>query len=688
MRRLHLVPVLLALLTISSLTGCPGDPPPPPPPSDLRLGWATFDTLTATWEPPAEPVDGYQAEGRVGDGPFEAIPGVIPSDAIGGEVSLDPTTPELVTIGLRIRSIRGGSVSAPTPEVTIFRGLKAPANLTSIAVAEDVRLTWSQRSTAASGTLVERASWDATLQALGPYREVVTLPADATSYLDTTTSAPYGVYGYRISNWATARGETVWSEPALPPDTVSTTLSPPRDLRGDVVAGGVRLTWTPTSRNGTRQVVERTDVSVDAFEIIAIIDSASNTYLDPAPPAGAYRYRVDVAIEPIHYGWIGTDPVAVFVSPPLGPFGLSQEVIHVPYADGVAKDDGGRWWFARRWTDAFPADLLTLHAWAPAGTGWEDHPLGGGLNGEVLVEPGLLLDDKGQPQQLWVRHVSASIDVVAHAEVRHVWRDTSGWHDELVEASDPGGSTGNGAQFALDAQGAIHAVWRSGSFTGTLATSEAHYATNAGGVWTVTRLPVGALDPGTSATTLRVSAGPDGTAWVAEIGAIPSPFEPVLMLLRHEPDGSWSEERVPTGPMSFLDGVRMVARGGASIDLLLAPSAVAGPRSYLFLARSAAGWESPIELGQVALVSGYLLPSLVVSPDGQRRAALLELADGLALATWEPAAGWATERIHPTVPFDVPWAGFDASGVLDVLLPGGGVGADGMADRIHLRSTR
>jgi hypothetical protein len=677
------VVALAAALSLAVLAGCPSASSAPPPPSGLTLSWSGFDELVVLWTPPSQPVDGYVAEGRVGSGPFEAISGSIPGNAIGGHVTIDAGTPELVVIGIRLRSVRGGQLSAYTPEATIVRGLRAPSTLVAHTQREDVALSWTRGSTAAESVVVERAIWDVVRQQLGPYETVATLPGGATSHLDTTTPTPNSAFGYRVSYAATLQGAPVRSDAVEKMADSLTTLSPPSGLQATLDAGAVRLSWTPTSRFGVAQQVERSDATADSFTTLATLDAAATTYLDAAPPAGGYRYRVLVLASP-GLGAAGSDDALSFVPPAPGRWGLQQEVLHVPAGDGVARGADGSWWFSRTWTGISPPGAIVLGVWTPTATGWDPHPFQGSIGGDRLAEPGVLLDPAGRPHVLWLLNLQGGT-TSPRLQLRHAWNDGSAWNEEVVaERVFSSDNLGYRVYAAIDGAGALYATWEATQIVGSTLVILREYATNAGSAWTIADLPLTLVDSG-RALSFRLAVSPDGVAHVVVVGWIQAASAPGVEHLWHVPGGAWQEELVAAGPVSFSAVVRLVAHGADDIDLV---SCDIAPPECRFVARTVAGWGSPDVLGTAFVGSGFLLPSLAVSPDRQRRAALVELADGLDLVTWEPGTGWTVARVHATVPFDVPWLGFDAQGVLHALLPGGSPGADGFADRIHLSSTR
>jgi hypothetical protein len=674
-----------AVALIAWLSGCNpggGDGPAPAAPTALTLSWGSFlfDQLVVSWTPPAGAIDGYAVEGRVGDGPWELIDGQVPADAIGGSVSVEPTTPELILIGFRVRAFHGGQYSAYT-EATLLRGVRPPSELAVHAQLEDVALSWTQGSSVAEQLQVERAVWDFGTYQLGPYQAVATLPASATSWRDTTTAAPGVAYSYRISNEATHEGAQILSLAVEQMADSTTTLSPPAGLQAEVVPEGIQLTWTPTSRNATVQHIERTDADADAYFVVTTLASAATSYLDSSTAAGGYRYRV--AADVGYSGWAESIETTVFVAPAPGPWGLVQDLMHVPFGDGYARDASGTWWIARHWTNGGPSWPADTGAWTETASGWTVERFGGGV--EYLVEPGIAVDGSGRPHVLWLKNPDPESRLL---ELWHAWRGGGTWNEEAVaQRVFSSGNVGYMAQLALDGSGAVHVIWEATEDVGSTMVTHREHATNAGGSWAIDPIPMSSVDT-TRSLSMRLSVAGDGSVHVGVLGWIPVSDGCGLLHVWKPAGGSWTEEVVPTPALECFDQAQLIARGAEDVDVLYTerpPSNVPAP--FDFQARTAAGWGSPQSLGERDPWGGSVLPRLAVSPDGTRRAALLGFPDGLSLATWTAASGWEIERIHQAVPYDVPWLAFDAGGALDVVLPGGPVGSDGFVDRIHLRSS-
>ncbi|HQR28974.1 MAG TPA: hypothetical protein PLL32_01110 [Anaeromyxobacteraceae bacterium] len=652
----------------------------PDPPTHLTLAWVDFDTIVAHWDPPATPVDRYVAEGRIESGGWQEIEDQIPATAIGGLVGLDPATPELVTLGVRLHAVRGAAASASTPEATLFRGLRAPSGLVVHSQYEDVALSWTQPSASSLGIRVER--WGD-----GQRATVAVLPPTAVSWVDVSTAAPGVSYTYQLVNLASYKGAEVQSDPAMATADWPTSLAPPTDVQAQVSGGDVRITWVPRSRNGEVQRVERTPATFAAMpEIVGELGPTEMAWLEPAPPAGTWLYRVQVGLSGWTYGWATSDPVTVYVPPDPGPWGLTVESLRVPYGDGTARGDDGAWWFANHWTLGAPWLPRAGAIWTPSGSGWTQFPFPGHPEAEYAIEPGILLGPAGEPHVLWLLNVDPTT-VPGRQELHHAWMVGGSWHDEFVaERVFWNDNLRMLAQFGIDGAGALHVVWAGMPAGGGAMQDE--YATNAAGSWAVTSLPVTLLDP-VFATQFQLAVAPDGNAHVAVSGTSAAIPGPGISHLRRSPGGTWTEELVPAGTLSYMGATRLVARNAEDVDLLYTTQdGGADPCLVRFIARTGAGWGAPETLGACAQAAGNPLPGMSSNAEASRRAALLELPDGLGLATWQAATGWTVQRIGPTANPEVPWLGFDLAGTLHLLVPGLRPGEDGWEERVHLRTSR
>jgi hypothetical protein len=672
-----------AVLLAAVLSGCPKQHPAvtASPPTALSLSWLSFGELAIRWTPPSEAVDVYQVEGRIGAGAFQLITGNAPGNAIGMRVRLNPVVPELVEAGIRVRSVRGGVTSDYTPEATLLRGVRPPSALAVHTQDEDVALSWTQGSAVAEQVRVERSARDVEWAEFGPYEVVTTLPATVTSWID--RSAPLGAQSrYRLANVASYHGARLRSDATEGWADRSTSFVAPANLQATVILDGVRLTWTAASRHADSQAVERCDATQTTMcATIATVGAATSTFLDRAPAPGGYRYRITAHVfQP--GAWLkSSGEVVAFVAPPPGRWGLTQELMHMPAVDGVARDDGGGWWFARRWRlDSFAGSTV----WSPAGAGWDVHEVGSAATG--LFEPGIALDAPGDAHVLWLEDIDPAGGTAPLLRVRHSWKTGPAWHDEAIADRSVERHSGAEAQFGVDAAGAVHALWRASETVGGSVRRFFEYATNAGGTWSVVELPFTDVVAG-NALAFRLAVAPDGSVHALVLGSLAPSAQAGLVHAWKPAGGAWAQEVVyPAGALSYEDVAPFaaVAHGAEDVDLLFSHDAGAlMPSEYRFQARTAAGWGAA-----EVLALGSVSPMLAVSRDGARRAALLYVDLGIRLATWQADTGWTTELIRRAVPPSGSWLGFDATGALDILLPGTVVGPDGMTDRIHLRSTR
>ena len=93
---------LVATLSCGGGSGGGSAGQPPPPPTNLVLAQGgSFDEVVLSWTPPATPVDGYSVEDSIDSGAFTVEPALIPGNAVGADVTLDDSVPELLMLKCR-----------------------------------------------------------------------------------------------------------------------------------------------------------------------------------------------------------------------------------------------------------------------------------------------------------------------------------------------------------------------------------------------------------------------------------------------------------------------------------------------------------------------------------------------------------------------------------------------------------
>lgn len=671
-----------------------GGNPAPSPPTDLILTQGSdFDLIHLRWTPPPQAVDGYVVEDRILPGAFAQEPGVLPGDAIGVDAVLSETVPELVTIGCRMRSVKGATYSAYTPEATIFRGLRPPSGLSARTQTEDIQLAWTQGSQVAADLVVERATWDGTLGTFGAYAPVATLPGTATRYLDQPTDGPMVVYGYRIHYETPFNGATVRSMDVTQTADQWTALAPPDAPQATSTGSGVHLSWTITSRNLQGQVVERAvglGAPDTAFNSLAFLGASATSFDDPVA-AGPYSYRIRSTTSATGYGSAPSAPAQadVVVPPPPGPWGLQAQTLTLPLGDGLARSLDGGWHVAANWCIG-PANPQGLALWRPTSTTWDMRPCGPVQGPGRFVSPGVALDAAGHPHALYLKDGGGTV-TPGPMIVTHLWHDGTQWQEEVIATRTFwNGNVRYPAEYAMAPSGALHLLWMTTQVVDQVTTPRLEYATNASGSWVVGDLPLTLVTDLSRIVHFRVASAPDGTlfaALAANTNTTQGPSAGSLLLLRKPAGGSWSEELAFTDTLYLWNEVPFVLLprdADRAAFLFVEATTYPNPNLYRFAIRTASGWGTPQTLCEEATGSGYKVPAAAQAPDGSRVAALLPTPGGTALLTWDAANGWLTAGLRPLDPFGLPWVAFDATGHLHALVPFGPAGTDGLAPWLYL----
>jgi hypothetical protein len=587
--------VLLAfLLACGGGGGGPVDPP-----TDLQAAQGgTFDEVIVTWTEPSAPVDGYELEGRMSGGSWERIDAdLIPRGVYGVVLELVASVPELTAFDFRIRSARGSSRSAWSPEAPYLRGIRPPPGLTAtLADGPVVDLAWPNASAVADSLLVERADADEYGATTGPW-SALPVAFGATAYQD---AAPHELVhqAYRVRY---GKGG-VWSaEAAARAGPVP--LYAPVGLVATLVPGGVRLTWENRSLAGTRLALTRwpfgtpVDLALDA-----------TTHLDPvALPWPSTRYRLDVSApaapgSPASAAWCALPAYQVD-----GPAGTLDALDPpVPWTNALRRSPDGRF----VWLGADAAGPTVVRQ---GDAGLEVHS----LSFQQPVNPLLALDAAGLP------HVVGYTPGQDQPQLVHEWLGAGGWASEVV-AGDAGGSST--MVFAVDGLGRLHLL------------ENLQHCVVTGGACALEPVP----QPSGWATSgyAGLEVGSDGTALVLTTGYDPT-ATPIAVATR-APGGGWSVEIVP------VDGglnpePRLLAGPGADLGLLFHHTNAANPPGLMdarYVERRGGTWSAPEDLGPTQFtLHGTAADAGLSRVVAFTRPGTLDLVD---LVLWSRgAAGWS-----------------------------------------------
>jgi uncharacterized delta-60 repeat protein len=291
------------------------NPPPPPPPLFVRYnGEGNYlphrpITLTVTsvsaslthlaWNSVAN-VTGYQIE-RENAGQWAVLASLGPNAN-----SYDDTTADGVTnFPYRVEAQNALGFSLPSP--TAMASLPIAFTITSASAVSpnQVNLGW----TASAG------EWDYEIYrangALTTFTQnngtpslplLATVPASATSYVDTTVSSrqtyTYIIVARNVAGTTFWNAQTFAASGSLPTVVYVTTPSdappatPIRFLAGSASANEIELVWESTAW-ATGYTVERSPDGVSGWQVIATLGSSASSYFDPNLSANqTFFYRI------------------------------------------------------------------------------------------------------------------------------------------------------------------------------------------------------------------------------------------------------------------------------------------------------------------------------------------------------------------------------------------------------------
>ncbi len=207
----------------------------PLPPSGLAAASIVGNQVTLRFTPPtagAAPT-GYLLEGG-------ALPGQVLASLPLGPVPVHTFTAPTGAFYVRVRSVAGSEVSAPSSEVQIFVNQPAlpspPTSLTGLAFGSSLRLAWKNTFT---GGAVDRVALDVT----GPISTSLLLDATETFAFDGVPPGTY-VFSVRAQNTFGTSGSS--SEVSLTfPATCAGAPQAPAGLLAYRIGNFLQLVWEP-----------------------------------------------------------------------------------------------------------------------------------------------------------------------------------------------------------------------------------------------------------------------------------------------------------------------------------------------------------------------------------------------------------------------------------------------------------
>ena len=625
------------------LTGCSGGPPPGLRPPELSVVEISFNELDVFWGRPSVEVDGYELEGQLPGGDWESLGDRIPARVKGVRIDLDPSVPERIELGFRLRFVVGTQYS-DWASASIHRGISPPGSFVASAAGvvggkiPPVTVSWQNVSHFATELRLERAPVDAA----GHPGVFVIIPGvvfPATSFSDDTVLE--GTWQYRISSGA--QGE--WSNPVV--STVGVDVLPPAGLTAHQIAGGVQLDWTPRSAVATSQDVERLDPHASGPTPLANEPPEVHSYVDPieAPwPVATYLVSARVSS-----GAAAITAVLgrVHVS---GSFPLTGTAATTPDMSEIFRTDQGL-------LHGISNGSAALTYYRDTGSGWDAFSPSG-----TPFNAGLFADAAGRLHVLY----ATSFSGWPQTPLEHAWHDGTQWRSEEVTSTQAAL-----LDAAVTPAGVVHALTQHQDSSGAWVIV---HTVGSGGSFSSRDLVLSVLPPPPPPATRwtcspgHMDVASDETDWVAFACFVPQVTETSYVMFHRAPGGTWSEELAPfTGSGNTAIPV---AGQGASAALLHA-AVQPGDPDWRIHVRSAAGWGPEETLPSE--VHAMRLVGLVLPPGGERMAvACLDISTGMWLAE-RTAAGWTALPIGaPGAPWTLsPRIRLGASGQVIITVPHG-----------------
>ena len=363
----------------------------------------------------------YEAELKVGDGDWTAI-----TVYDGLQIQIDPfkgqPLPELTTLGLRVRGLRGSSASDWSTPIFFNSTLRPAFNIRTVTSRGRVEFAFVPRPDV-DALVFERAeprssSWSV----IGSVDTTARSFVDLTAVEDTT-------HAYR-ARW---RAQGIDGFPAGLGDIAAPLLAP-SNVTATPGQGRVDLAWKNNSHLATEVVILRSENGADdgPFTALAYLYPDVTTFSDVAAPPGPHVYRIEARSPGSVPGGTG---VPLVVPPPTGSGTWTAELTELDRRpDDAVIDSAGR----LLTSSAGLLDRSDHPAWAP-------YPINAG--GPALRGDGLRFDAAGTLHVVYTRRIDPENPLFLVA-VLHDWLENETWHtEELTRGSnlllaydlDPGG---------------------------------------------------------------------------------------------------------------------------------------------------------------------------------------------------------------------------------------------------------
>jgi len=372
-----------AYSVVASTTTQPAAAAPPAAPSGLMAAATASSVIALSWTDNATNETGFKIErGPAAGGPFTQVATATANATNYGDSGLAAST----TYFYRVRATNAvgdsaySAVASATTMPPVLTPPVAPSALAANATSSStISLTWVDNATNESGFKLERAT-----VAAGPFTQIATPGANATSFLDSGLSASTA-YFYRVRASNTA-GDSAYSNTAtattLPPCPVGGTrcvAGSPGSVETCTTAGWARSSCPSLkvcASNACRAVCDLTATpalpTLCAFAIGDGVNNGEWTYATSSllsPPNTGGTITSTGGTAPISssgtswpYEWTISSQANAFASFKLNQFGTTPRTVTL-------------WWKARR------SGIIT---------GYTNNYIVGAFNGATMIDSGVI----------------------------------------------------------------------------------------------------------------------------------------------------------------------------------------------------------------------------------------------------------------------------------------------------------
>ncbi|HEY3401101.1 MAG TPA: hypothetical protein VGK03_10760 [Geothrix sp.] len=609
----------------------------PADPAAIQLQ-ATYDPaqtqITLTWTQASGNFDGYNLEFRANSGAYTLInPSPIFSGVTTATLTFTATPPELTTFGFRIYTTTKG-VNGPYSNVAeIKTPLLPPTYLAAAYSVADggILVKWETLSLLTDRYVLERAPCDAAGAPTGAWASLALPTPAATTFVDRAVAETQG-YVYRITAWSGTASSTTRGPS---PRAVTPPLAPAA-FAAQALPGAVGLTWVNQSRTATQiQITRVASGGYGPTVLVATLPGTDTSFQDASLPLGYYRYAISVSD-----GQSSTTGPTLYAAPanPANAPSLTASAQATGLSVGCfALSPGGLWAFGTSSPfTVLPAPWGTWPAWAPPTSVYFG-----------LKDP-LRLDAQSRPHVLYASQTAST------TTLNHTWFDGSAWITEVMAQAPSTGALSFANTYGLD---------RTGSPQALLYTAAGlRYTRKVAGAWVQED-----IDPSNTLNgNWRLLLDPSDTPHVLFTTMIDS------REYSRNADGTWTRQILPNTLSSFVgvhfeDGVWADANTAWVFYKIPDVNNLAND-AFWAMQKVNGIWQSPVLLKSFPSTGIADSPSVALSPDGTRVAAVFAQKNGLFLFT-QPAQGWV-ESLLPVPSVDSPTykAAFDGGNRLHILV--------------------